>query len=85
MKPTRLLQQLILAGLGPWLVTSALADEPGYFYGGVSAGKARSNIDEGSVAAGALGVQWPIAACSGGQSDCAPCSPDRSVIPGIEL
>ena len=65
MKPTRLLQQLILAGLGPWLVTSALADEPGYFYGGVSAGKARSNIDEGSVAAGALGG----AAISGISSD----------------
>lgn len=55
MKPTRLLQQLILAGLGPLLVTSAFADEPGFFYGGVSAGKARSNVDEGSVAAGALG------------------------------
>lgn len=54
MKSPRLLQHLILVGLGPLIAAPAFAEEPGFFYGGVSAGKARSTVDEGSVAAGAL-------------------------------
>lgn len=57
MKPKRLLQQLLLAGFGSLLVTSAFAQvqDPGFWYGGLSVGKARHKVDESSVAASALG------------------------------
>lgn len=55
MKSPHLLRVLTLAGLGSLAAAPALAQEPGFFYGGVSAGTARSSVDEAAVAAGVLG------------------------------
>ncbi len=57
MKPKRLLKQLILAGCGSLLVTSSFAQmqDPGFWYGGLSVGKARHKVDESAVSASALG------------------------------
>ncbi|WP_439605652.1 OmpA family protein [Hydrogenophaga sp.] len=55
MKSTHILRVLTLAGLGSLIAATAYADEPGFFYGGISAGNARSDVDEAAVAAGVLG------------------------------
>lgn len=55
MTSTHLLRVLTVAGLGSLIAATAYADEPGFFYGGISAGNARSEVDEGAVASGLLG------------------------------
>ncbi len=55
MNSPQLLRVLTLAGLGSLAAVPALAQEPGFFYGGVSAGTARASVDEAAVASGLLG------------------------------
>lgn len=47
---------LTLAGLGALLATPALAQEGGYFFGGLSAGESRSEIDQPGITAKLLGA-----------------------------
>jgi OOP family OmpA-OmpF porin len=47
---------LTLAGLGALLATPALAQEGGYFYGGLSAGESRAEIDQPGITAKLLGA-----------------------------
>lgn len=51
--------------------TSAFAQyqEPGFFYGGVSAGEARAKVDEAAVANGALGTFGPASNFSSDEKD----------------
>lgn len=55
MKHTPALRVLTLAVIGTLGALPAFADEPGFFYGGVSAGQSRAKIAEEGVAASALG------------------------------
>lgn len=50
------LRLLGLAGLGALLAAPSFAQEAGYFYGGISAGQSRAEIDEERITAGLLGV-----------------------------
>lgn len=45
----------LLAGLAPVLATPALAQEGGYFYGGLSAGETRARIDQDRITSGLAG------------------------------
>jgi OOP family OmpA-OmpF porin len=47
---------LALAGLGSLSVTSALAQEGGYYYGGLAIGQSRAKLDEQRIAADQLGA-----------------------------
>jgi OOP family OmpA-OmpF porin len=47
---------LALAGLGSLSVTSALAQEGGYYYGGLAIGQSRAKVDEQGIAARQLGA-----------------------------
>lgn len=49
------LRSVTLAGLCGLGLTAAMADEPAYYYGGLSVGRARSTIDEGQLARAAVG------------------------------
>ena len=50
------LRLIVLAGLGPLLAAPVLAQEGGYFYGGLSAGQSRAKIDEERIRAGLAGT-----------------------------
>jgi OOP family OmpA-OmpF porin len=49
------LRMCLLAGLTPALAVPALAQEGGYFYGGLSVGTSRARIDEQRITAGLAG------------------------------
>jgi len=55
MNSTRTLRLIALAGLG-LLLGAANAQEGGYFYGGLSVGQSRANIDEARITAGLVGA-----------------------------
>lgn len=65
MKPTPALRVLTLAVIGTLGALPAFADEPGFFYGGVSAGQTRAKIAEEDV----VGRVLPGAAVTGVTSD----------------
>ena len=50
------LRLLVLACLGSLLAAPSLAQEGGYFYGGLSAGQSRAKIDQDRITAGLLGA-----------------------------
>jgi OmpA-OmpF porin, OOP family len=56
MNSTHALRLIALAGLGPLLAAPAIAQEGGYFYGGLSAGQSRSKVDENRLAESVLGA-----------------------------
>lgn len=56
MNSTHALRLLALAGLGPLMAAPAIAQEGGYFYGGLSAGQSRSKVDENRLADSVLGA-----------------------------
>ena len=56
MKTKHTLRLLVLAGLGPVLATTALAQDYSYFYGGLSAGMSRTKIDQDKITASLLGA-----------------------------
>ena len=62
------LRVLSLAGLGSLLVTSTLAQEGGYSYGGLSIGQSRAKIDEPRITAGLLGSGLSTSAFSRDES-----------------
>lgn len=63
-----LLRSLALAGLCGLGLTSAMADEPAYYYGGVSVGRARATVDENQAASAALGGA-PVSGISSNEHD----------------
>lgn len=63
-----LLRSLALAGLCSLCISSAMADEPPYYYGGVSVGRAHASIDEGQAASAALGGA-PVSGISSNEHD----------------
>ncbi|RST47792.1 OmpA family protein [Variovorax sp. MHTC-1] len=56
MKSTRSLRLLSLAGVGALIATTALGQEGGYYYGGLSVGQSHSRIDDERITAGLLGA-----------------------------
>jgi OOP family OmpA-OmpF porin len=50
------LRLLVLAGLAPLLAASSMAQEGGYFYGGLGLGESRAKIDQERISAGLLGA-----------------------------
>ncbi len=50
------LRLLVLAGLGSLLAAPSLAQEGGYFYGGLAAGQSRAKIDQERISAGLTGL-----------------------------
>ncbi len=50
------LRLIVLAGLGSLLAAPALAQEGGYFYGGLAAGQSRAKIDQERISAGLAGL-----------------------------
>ncbi len=50
------LRTIGIAGLGSLLALSSWAQEPGYFYGGLSLGQSRAEIDQARITAGLLGA-----------------------------
>lgn len=56
MKTTRTLRLLALAGIGSLMFASAHAQDGGYYYGGLSVGPSRANIDEQRITASLLGA-----------------------------
>ena len=54
MTSTHTCRLLTLAGIGSLLAGSVLAQDAGYFYGGLSVGTSRAKLDESQVAAGQM-------------------------------
>lgn len=50
------LRLIVLAGLGSLLAAPSLAQEGGYFYGGLAAGQSRAKIDQERISAGLTGL-----------------------------
>jgi OOP family OmpA-OmpF porin len=60
---------LALAGLGSVTATAALAQDGGYFYGGLGIGQSRANIDDNRIAAGLLGSGLTMTSISRDEKD----------------
>ena len=54
MKSNTKLRQLVLAGIASLIPVSSFAQDSGYFYGGLSFGQSRANIDEPRITANLL-------------------------------
>ena len=71
MKAARMLRVLGLTGLGSVAAVSAMAQEAGYYYGGLSIGQSRARIDDERITAGLLGAGLQTTAMSLDESDTA--------------
>ncbi len=71
MTPTHALRLLSLAGLGSLFALTSLAQEGGYYYGGLSVGQSRAKIDEERITAGLLAAGLRTTAMARDESDTA--------------
>ena len=71
MKQDKALRLLGLAGLGALMALPALAQDAGYYYGGLSVGQSRAKIDQDRITAGLLGAGLTSTAMTRDEKDTA--------------
>ena len=71
MKRTHALRLLSLAGLGSLIAASTLAQEGGYFYGGLGLGQSRAKIDDARITSSLLAGGLTTTAMTRDESDTA--------------
>ena len=71
MKTLNALRMVSLAGLGSLIAASAIAQEGGYFYGGLSIGQSRAKIDDDRITASLLAAGLTTTAMTRDETDTA--------------